>query len=83
MPIFISSVCRVFKTLKLLGIVFKGYDAKTYEKCFTEELEVDLASFEFKILRMNMIQLHLGPALTINEAATAYIRKRKPSEEDA
>lgn len=81
MPIFISGVCRVFKALKSLSIEFKGYDAKTYEKCFTEELEVDLTSFEFKILKMNMIQLHIGPALTINEAATAYLRKR--SEEDA
>ncbi|ABR91860.1 Hypothetical protein mma_3156 [Janthinobacterium sp. Marseille] len=81
-PIFISGVCRVFKALKSLGIEFKGYDAKAYEKCFTEEPETDLNSFEFKMLRMNMMQLYLGPALTINEAAIAYHREREPCEED-
>ncbi|WP_202210874.1 hypothetical protein [Pseudomonas paraversuta] len=82
MPVFISGVVKVFKALKSLGIEFKGYDAKTYEKCFTEELEVDLASFEFKILRMSMIQLYLGPALTINEAAITYDRKKESCEEE-
>lgn len=82
MPIFISGVGKVFKALKALGVEFKGYDAKAYEKCFTEELEIDLASFEFKMLRMNMIQLYLGPALTINEAALTYDRKREPCEEE-
>lgn len=83
MPIFISGVVKVFKALKSLGIEFKGYDAKTYEKCVTEELEIDLASFEFKMLRMNMIQLYLGPALTINEAAIIYDRKKEPYEEES
>ncbi|HDS1039013.1 TPA: hypothetical protein QDZ42_002407 [Stenotrophomonas maltophilia] len=77
MPILISGVCRAFRNLKELGIEFKGYDAKTYERCFVEELEIDLTSFEFKILRMNMIQLHAGPTLTINEAAISYTRKER------
>lgn len=50
---------------------------------FTEELEIDLASFEFKILRMNMIQLYLGPALTINEIAIIYDRKKESCEEES
>ncbi|MBA1204591.1 hypothetical protein G7009_23015 [Pseudomonas capeferrum] len=83
MPIFISGVVRVFRALKSLGVEFKGYDARAYEKCFTEELEIDLSFFEFKILRMNMVQLYLGPALTVNEAAILYGRKIKSCEEDS
>ncbi len=81
MPIFISGVVRIFKALKFLGIAFIGYDAKVYEKPFTEEIKIDLDSFEFKILRMNMIQLYLGPALTINEAVVSYDRERGHCEE--
>lgn len=81
MPIFISGVVKVFKALKSLGAEFKGCDAKTYEKCFTEKLEIDLAFFELKILRINMLQLYLGPALAINEAAIIYDRKRETCEE--
>lgn len=79
-PILISGVRRTFRNLKELGIEFKGYDAKTYEKYFVEDLDIDLTSFEFKILRMNMIQLHLGPTLTINEAAISYVRKERSNK---
>ncbi|WP_285319478.1 hypothetical protein [Stenotrophomonas maltophilia group sp. Smal35] len=79
-PILISGLRRTFRNLKELGVEFKGYDAKTYENCFVEELEIDLTSFEFKMLRINMIQLHLGPALTINEAAISYDRKERSNK---
>lgn len=53
-PIFISSVCKVFKAFKLRGIEFKGYDAKVYERPFTEELNVDLSQFTFKPIIINI-----------------------------
>ena len=53
-PIFISSVCKVFKRFKAIGIEFKGFDAKVYEIPFTEELKVDLNSFTFKPIIINV-----------------------------
>lgn len=52
-PIFISSVCKVFKALKSEGIEFKGYDSKVYEEPFTNELTVDLAKFSYTPIRIH------------------------------
>lgn len=52
MPIFISGVCRVFKALKGKGVEFVGFDAKAYEKPFTNELEVDFAKIVYEPLRI-------------------------------
>ncbi|EBL9364458.1 hypothetical protein DOO14_25235, partial [Salmonella enterica] len=51
-PIFISAVCRVFKELKLDGIEFFGFDAKTYEEPFTNELSVDFSKIIYTPLRI-------------------------------
>lgn len=50
MPVFVSAVCKVFKAMKAAGIGFKGFDAETYAKPFTEEIAVDLRNLEFKRL---------------------------------
>jgi len=52
MPIFVSAVCKVFKTMKASGIGFRGFDAGTYFTPFTSELQVDLGSPVFKQLRL-------------------------------
>ncbi|WP_421567068.1 hypothetical protein [Ochrobactrum sp. EDr1-4] len=50
MPVFVSSVCKVFKAMKAANIGFIGSDAATYLEPFTSELNVDLASLKFKRL---------------------------------
>lgn len=52
MPIFVSAICKVFKTMKAAGVGFKGFDAETYMIPFTSELEVDLSSPAFKPVRL-------------------------------
>lgn len=72
MPVFISAVISTLIRLKALGYSFKGYDAGTYESCFTEELGTDLQNLKFRGLRMNDFQYLMGPSHTINEAAVPY-----------
>jgi hypothetical protein len=72
MPIFISAVSNTLIRLKALDYYFKGYDAGTYESCFTEELGTDLSNPKFRGLRMNGLQYLMGPSHTINEAAVPY-----------
>lgn len=55
MPVFVSAVVRVFKALDKVGANFKGFDAETYKKPFTSELEVDLKSFNYQPLKLNSI----------------------------
>lgn len=52
MPIFISAICKVFKTLKAKGVEFKGFDAKVYEEPFTNELKVDMGKFIYNPIRI-------------------------------
>lgn len=52
-PIFISAVCKVFKSLRSIGIIFKGYDSKIYEEPFTNELEVDMNAFNYMLIRIS------------------------------
>lgn len=52
LPIFVSAVCKVFKAMKVAGISFKGFDARTYLIPFTSELEIDLGRQNFKQLRL-------------------------------
>lgn len=72
MPIFISAVARTFIVLEAAGVQFKGFDATTYKKLFTSELQIDLKSLEFRSLRMSDLQIFLGPKLTLNQAAIKY-----------
>jgi len=51
-PIYISAACKVFKALKNNGVNFIGFDAKAYEEPFTNELQVDLCSFEYSTIRI-------------------------------
>lgn len=55
MPVFVSAVARVFKALDEIGANFKGFDAETYKKPFTSELEVDLKSINYQPLKLNSI----------------------------
>lgn len=50
LPVFVSSVCKVFKAMKAANIGFIGFDAATYLEPFTSELDVDLSRLEFKRL---------------------------------
>lgn len=51
-PIFISAVAKIFKALKSKGIEFKGFDSKVYEKLFTNELKVNMESFNYIPIRV-------------------------------
>jgi hypothetical protein len=51
-PIFISAVCRTFKSLKARGANFAGFDAKTYEMHFTDQLKVDLSMLSYNTIRI-------------------------------
>ncbi len=51
-PIFISAICRTFKSLKARGEKFTGFDARTYEMHFTHELKVDLSVLSYKTIRI-------------------------------
>lgn len=46
-PIFMSAVCRTFKKLKARGKNFAGFDARTYENHFSDELEVELSVLSY------------------------------------
>lgn len=52
-PLFISAVCRVFRSLRARGVRFVGYDANAYEMHFTDELKVDLSSLSYATIRIN------------------------------
>lgn len=54
MPIFVAATCRIFKALKENGVQFEGFDAKTYEEPFTNELKVDFSKFTYKPCRIPM-----------------------------
>jgi len=51
-PIFVSAICRIFKSLKARGANFAGFDARTYETHFTDELKVDLSVLSYKTIRI-------------------------------
>lgn len=51
-PIFISAVCRAFKSLKARGANFAGFDARTYEMHFTDQLKVDLSMLSYNTIRI-------------------------------
>lgn len=72
MPIYISAISSTLKRLKALNYSFNGFDAQTYEKCFTEELGTNLSRLKFRGLRMSALQYLMGPSHTINEAAIPY-----------
>ncbi|HDY4894501.1 TPA: hypothetical protein RQV65_002582 [Yersinia enterocolitica] len=70
MPIFNSAVSRVFTALDLVGVPFQGFDANAYKSTFIEELKTDLQHYDFFGLRMNAIQVELGPRFTIQQASS-------------
>lgn len=51
-PLFMSAVCRSFKSLKSRGVQFVGYDARAYAAHFTDHVKVDLASFSYNSIRI-------------------------------
>jgi hypothetical protein len=55
MPVFVSAVVRVFKALDKAGANFRGFDAETYKRPFTSELEVDLKAINYQPLKLNSI----------------------------
>ncbi|EEY8695971.1 hypothetical protein [Escherichia coli] len=69
LPIFNSAVSRVFTALDNAGVLFQGFDANAYKSVFIEELKTDLQHFDFFGLRINALQIELGPKLTIQEAS--------------
>jgi hypothetical protein len=69
LPIFNSAVSRVFTALDLAGVPFQGFDADTYKSTFIHELRTDLQHFDYRGLRMNTLQIQIGPRLTIQEAS--------------
>lgn len=52
-PLFISAVCRVFRSLRARGVQFVGYDANAYEMHFKEKLKVDLSSLSYTTVRIS------------------------------
>ncbi|WP_460159289.1 hypothetical protein [Pseudomonas sp. S3_H09] len=68
-PIFNSAVSKVFTVLDQAGVPFQGFDANAYKSTFIEELKTDLQHFNFFGLRMNEIQIELGPRFTIQQAS--------------
>jgi hypothetical protein len=52
MPIFVSAVCKVFKAMKYAQFSFKGFDAETYMRPFTTELDIDIQNPRFKKIRL-------------------------------
>ena len=52
-PIFISAMCRIFKSLKSRGASFTGFDAVTYERLFTGELGVDMSKISYGAIRIS------------------------------
>lgn len=51
-PIFISAVAKVFTTLKSNGVEFIGFDSKTYEEPFTNELSVDYSQRDYESMKI-------------------------------
>jgi hypothetical protein len=51
-PIYISAVVKVFKALNDQGVRFVGFDANAYKEAFTNELSVDLGSFDYSTIRI-------------------------------
>lgn len=69
MPIFNSAVSKVFTALDMAGVPFQGFDANAYKSTFIEELKTDLQHYDFFGLRMNAMQVELGPRFTIQQAS--------------
>ncbi|MFP1764232.1 hypothetical protein [Lonsdalea quercina] len=70
MPIFNSAVSKVFTALDMAEVPFQGFDANAYKSMFIEELKTDLQHYDFFGLRMNAMQVELGPRFTIQQAST-------------
>ena len=51
-PIYISAAVKVFKALNDKGVNFIGFDANAYKEAFTNELAVDLSSFNYSTIRI-------------------------------
>ncbi|MBS0043822.1 hypothetical protein KFE26_16185 [Shewanella sp. M16] len=51
-PIYISATVKVFKALNEKGVKFVGFDANAYKEAFTNELAVDLGSFNYSTIRI-------------------------------
>lgn len=51
-PIFVSAICRVFKSLRERGASFNGFDARIYASHFTDALRVDLSALRYKTIRI-------------------------------
>jgi hypothetical protein len=51
-PIFISAACRIFKSLKARGANFAGFDARTYEMHFTDELKINFSVLSYKTIQI-------------------------------
>lgn len=51
-PVFISAICRTFKSLKQRGMVFEGADASVYGRHFTERLVVDFSDLSYDKVRI-------------------------------
>lgn len=51
-PIYISAAVKVFKALNDQGVKFVGFDANAYKEAFTNELAVDLGTFEYSTIRI-------------------------------
>lgn len=69
MPVFKSSVSRVFAALVDARVPFKNHDENIYKQMFIEEVKVDLQHFDFFALRIDNAQLAFGPKLTVEKAA--------------
>ncbi|PRY77380.1 hypothetical protein CLV80_106227 [Yoonia maritima] len=51
-PIFVSALCRIFRSLSDRGIKFDGFDAGTYKAVFVDELAVDFDKISYNKLRI-------------------------------
>lgn len=51
-PIFVSALCRVFRSLNDRGVKFDGFDASAYKSVFVDELSVDLDRISYNKLRI-------------------------------
>jgi hypothetical protein len=52
-PIFVSALCRVFRSLDDRGVKFDGFDAGAYKSVFVDELSVDLNRISYNKLRIS------------------------------
>ncbi|AQH05477.1 hypothetical protein A9R05_41480 (plasmid) [Burkholderia sp. KK1] len=68
LPIFNCAVSRVFTALDAAKIPFQGFDANAYKSTFIHELRTDVQNFDYFGLRMNALQIEVGPKRSIQEA---------------